>query len=133
MGLLDGKKIVITGVLTDASLAYGVAQLARAEGADIVLTGAGRALKLTQRTARKLGDDIDVFELDVTVPEHGVAVREALAAKWGHVDGVVHCDRIRSGGVPRRRLPRRAVGRRRGRDAHLRLLAQGARRRLPAR
>ena len=90
MGLLDGKKIVITGVLTDASLAYGVAQLARQEGADIVLTGAGRALKLTQRTARKLGDDIDVFELDVTVPDHGVAVREALAEKWGHVDGVVH-------------------------------------------
>lgn len=90
MGLLDGKKIVITGVLTDASLAFGVARLARQEGADIVLTGAGRALKLTQRTARKLGDDIDVFELDVTVPEHGVAVREALAEKWGHVDGVLH-------------------------------------------
>jgi enoyl ACP reductase len=90
MGLLDGKKIVITGVLTDASLAFGVAQLARQEGADIVLTGAGRALKLTQRTARKLGDDIDVFELDVTVPAHGVAVREALAEKWGHVDGVLH-------------------------------------------
>lgn len=90
MGLLDGKRIVITGVLTDASLAYGVAQLARQEGAEIVLTGAGRALKLTQRTARKLGDDIDVYELDVTVPEHGVAVREALAEKWGHVDGVVH-------------------------------------------
>ncbi|HUV18171.1 MAG TPA: enoyl-ACP reductase FabI [Ilumatobacteraceae bacterium] len=90
MGLLDGKKIVITGVLTDASLAFGVARLARAEGADIVLTGAGRALKLTERTARKLGDDIDVFELDVTVPEHGVAVREALAEKWGHVDGVLH-------------------------------------------
>ncbi len=90
MGLLDGKKIVITGVLTDASLAFGVARLARQEGADIVLTGAGRALKLTQRTARKLGDDIDVYELDVTVPDHGVAVREALAEKWGHVDGVVH-------------------------------------------
>jgi len=90
MGLLDGKKIVITGVLTDASLAFGVARLAREEGADIVLTGAGRALKLTQRTARKLGDDIDVFELDVTVPEHGVAVREALSEKWGHVDGVLH-------------------------------------------
>ncbi|HYN34959.1 MAG TPA: enoyl-ACP reductase FabI [Ilumatobacteraceae bacterium] len=90
MGLLDGKKIVVTGVLTDASLAFGVAKLARQEGAEIVLTGAGRALSLTQRTARKLGDDIDVFELDVTVPEHGVAVREALAAKWGHVDGVVH-------------------------------------------
>ncbi len=90
MGLLDGKKIVITGVLTDASLAFGVARFARAEGAEIVLTGAGRALKLTQRTARKLGDDIDVFELDVTVPEHGVAVREALAEKWDRVDGVVH-------------------------------------------
>ncbi len=90
MGLLDGKKIVVTGVLTDASLAFGVARLARQEGADIVLTGAGRALSLTQRTARKLGDDIDVYELDVTVPEHGVTVREALAEKWGHVDGVVH-------------------------------------------
>jgi len=90
MGLLDGKKIVITGVLTDASLAYGVAELALQEGAEIVLTGAGRALSITQRTARKLGDGIDVFELDVTVPEHGVAVREALAEKWGHVDGVLH-------------------------------------------
>jgi len=90
MGLLDGKKIVVTGVLTDASLAFGVARLAREQGAEIVLTGAGRALSLTQRTARKLGDRIDVFELDVTVPEHGVAVRDALAEKWGHVDGVVH-------------------------------------------
>jgi enoyl-[acyl-carrier protein] reductase I len=90
MGLLAGKKIVITGVMTDASLAYGVARNALAEGADIVLTGAGRALSLTRRTARKLGDDIDVFELDVTVPAHGEAVRDALADKWGHVDGVLH-------------------------------------------
>ena len=94
MGILEGKKIVITGVLTDASLAFGVAQLAIDEGADIVLTGAGRALKLTQRTARKLrvpGDGtVDVFELDVTVPEHGVAVRKALQESWGRVDGVLH-------------------------------------------
>jgi enoyl ACP reductase len=90
MGLLDGKKIVITGVMTDASLAFGVARIARTEGAEIVLTGAGRALSLTRRTARKLGDDIDVFELDVTVPTHGEAVRDALAAKWGRVDGVLH-------------------------------------------
>mgnify|MGYP000026062926 FL=1 len=95
MGLLDGKNIVITGVLTDASLAFGVAKIAQEEGANIVLTGAGRALRLTQRTARKLGDNpdgsaIEVFELDVTVPEHGVAVREALAEKWGRVDGVLH-------------------------------------------
>ncbi|MFT4773974.1 MAG: enoyl ACP reductase [Ilumatobacter sp.] len=61
----------------------------------MVLTGAGRALRLTQRTARKLGtnpdgSEIEVFELDVTVPEHGDAVREALATKWGRVDGVLH-------------------------------------------
>lgn len=90
MGLLDGKKIVVTGVLTDASLAFGVARMALDEGAEVVLTGAGRALSLTQRTARKLGDGLDVFELDVTVPSHGVDVREALAAKWGRVDGVLH-------------------------------------------
>jgi enoyl-[acyl-carrier protein] reductase I len=90
MGLLDGKKIVITGVLTDASLAFGVARIALEEGAEIVLTGAGRALSLTRRTARKLGDDIDVFELDVTVPEQVDATREAVAAKWGRVDGVLH-------------------------------------------
>jgi len=90
MGLLDGKRIVITGVLTDASLAYGVAKIALEEGAEIVLTGAGRALSLTQRTARKLGDGLDVFEFDVTVPEHVDSVREAVAAKWGGVDGVLH-------------------------------------------
>lgn len=90
MGLLDGKKLVITGVLTDASLAYGVAELAQREGADIVLTGAGRALSLTQRTARKLSTPVDVFELDVTNPDHLVSVREAVQAKWGRVDGVLH-------------------------------------------
>ena len=70
MGLLDGKKIVVTGVLTDASLAFAVARLAQAEGADIVLTGAGRGLSLTQRTARKLDGEVDVLELDVTQPDH---------------------------------------------------------------
>jgi len=90
MGLLEGKKIVITGVLTDASLAYGVARIALEEGAEIVLTGAGRALSLTQRTARKLGDGLDVFEFDVTVPEHVESVRDSVAAKWGRVDGVLH-------------------------------------------
>jgi enoyl-[acyl-carrier protein] reductase I len=90
MGILDGKKIVITGVLTDASLAFGVARIALDEGAEIVLTGAGRAMRLTERTARKLGDGIDVYELDVTVPEQAIAVREALTEKWGRVDGVLH-------------------------------------------
>ena len=90
MALLEGKKIVITGVLTDASLAFGVAKIALEEGAEIVLTGAGRALSLTKRTARKLGDGIDVLELDVTVPEQVEAAGQAVAAKWGRVDGVLH-------------------------------------------
>jgi enoyl ACP reductase len=90
MGILDGKNIVVTGVLTDASLAFGVARLAREEGAAILLTGAGRGLSLTTRTARKLGEGVDVLELDVTVPEHLGAVREAVAERWDRVDGVVH-------------------------------------------
>lgn len=89
-GLLDGKHIVITGVLTDASLAYAVARVAQQEGAQIVLTGAGRALSLTRRTARKLDGDVDVFELDVTVPDHLAQVRDALADRWERVDGVLH-------------------------------------------
>ncbi|PIE34005.1 MAG: enoyl-[acyl-carrier-protein] reductase FabI [Ilumatobacter coccineus] len=90
MGILDGKKLVITGVLTNASLAYGVAKIALAEGAEIVLTGAGRAHRLTQRTARKLGADIEVLELDVTDPAQVGAAVEAVTAKWGRVDGVLH-------------------------------------------
>ena len=90
MGLLDGKRIVITGVLTDASLAFGAAELALAEGAEIVLTGAGRGMRLTQRTARKLGDGIDVVEFDVTEPSHAGALRDHLARSWGRVDGALH-------------------------------------------
>jgi meromycolic acid enoyl-[acyl-carrier-protein] reductase len=90
MGLLDGKNIVITGVLTDASLAFGVARLAQEEGASIVLTGAGRGLSLTRRTARKLPTEPEVLELDVTVPEHLAAARDALSERWGRIDGVLH-------------------------------------------
>ena len=90
MGLLEGKHIVITGVLTDASLAFAVATRAQAEGADIVLTGAGRGLSLTKRTARKLAGEVPVFELDVTQPEHLAVVRDQLASHWGRVDGVLH-------------------------------------------
>jgi enoyl ACP reductase len=90
MGLLSGKNIVITGVLTDASLAFGAAKLAQEEGATIILTGAGRALSLTERVARKLPDPPEVYELDVTVPEHLTNVRDVLREKWGRVDGVLH-------------------------------------------
>ena len=90
MGILDGKRILVTGILTDASLAYGVAQMALDEGAEVALTGAGRGLRLTQRTARKLSAEVEVLELDVTEPDHVVAVRDHLQATWGRVDGALH-------------------------------------------
>jgi enoyl-[acyl-carrier protein] reductase I len=89
-GLLDGKHIVVTGVLTDKSLAYGVAELAQKEGAEIILTGAGRGLGLTRRVARKLPTPPEVLELDVTVPEHLDSVATDLQERWGVVDGVLH-------------------------------------------
>ena len=79
MGLLEGKNILITGVLTDASLAFGVARIAQEQGAQIILTGAGRGLRLTERTARKLPEACDVLELDVTEPEQVSALRERAA------------------------------------------------------
>ena len=90
MGLLDGKRLLITGVLTDASLAFAVAKLAQEEGAEVVLSGAGRALSLTQRTARKLPDPPEVLEIDVTVPEQLHAAGETLAARWDRLDGLLH-------------------------------------------
>jgi enoyl ACP reductase len=90
MGLLSGKRIVVTGVLTDASLAFGVAKLAQDEGADVVLTGAGRGLSLTERTARKLSVAVPVFEFDVSDVTHVDRVRAEVAEHWDRVDGVLH-------------------------------------------
>jgi enoyl-[acyl-carrier protein] reductase I len=90
MGLLDGKRLLITGVLTDASLAFAVAKLAQEEGAEIVLSGAGRALSLTKRTARKLPSEPEVLEIDVTSPEQFEAAGNALAARWDRLDGILH-------------------------------------------
>ncbi len=90
MPLLAGKRILVTGVLTDASLAFAVARLAQSEGAEIVLTGAGRGLSLTTRTARKLPHPVEVLELDVANAEHAVAVRTHLEQTWGRIDGALH-------------------------------------------
>jgi enoyl-[acyl-carrier protein] reductase I len=90
MGILDGKRILVTGVLTDASLAFAVARRAQEEGAEIVLTGAGRGLSLTRRTARKLPSEPDVLALDVTSPDEVAAVRDTLRDRWGGLDGALH-------------------------------------------
>ena len=88
--LLEGKKIVVTGVLTDSSIAFDVARIAQEQGAEIVLTSFGRAMSLTQRVARRLPTTPDVLELDATSNDNIAAVADALASQWGRVDGVVH-------------------------------------------
>src|SRR5437868_3037012 len=65
MPLLEGRRLLVTGVLTDRSIAYAVAEGAQREGAEIVLTGFGRSLRLTERMARRLPEPADVLELDV--------------------------------------------------------------------
>jgi meromycolic acid enoyl-[acyl-carrier-protein] reductase len=90
MGILQGKRVLVTGVLNDASLAFAVARLAQAEGAEIVLSGAGRGLSLTRRTARKLSPEPDVLEMDVTRPEQLRAAADTLAQRWGRLDGLLH-------------------------------------------
>jgi enoyl ACP reductase len=88
--LLQGKKLLITGVLTPQSLAYGIAEHALAQGAEVLLTGFGRARSLTERSAKRLKPGTEVLELDVSKPEHFTALTESLRQKWGRVDGVVH-------------------------------------------
>lgn len=90
MGILDGKRLLITGVLTDTSIAFSVARLAQEEGAEVVLTGAGRGMRLTERTARKLPNPAEVLEFDVTSSEQADALRQHLADTWGQVDGALH-------------------------------------------
>ena len=88
--LLDGKKLLITGVLTPASIAFDSARVAQEQGADIVLTGFGRGMGLTEKTARRLPSPPDVLELDVNQPEHVEALAKELEARWGRVDGALH-------------------------------------------
>jgi meromycolic acid enoyl-[acyl-carrier-protein] reductase len=90
MALLDGKRILVTGVLTDASLAFGVARTAQEQGAEVILTGAGRGLSLTRRTARKLPEAAEVLALDVTSPDDVAATRDAIGERWDRVDGALH-------------------------------------------
>ena len=88
--LVDGKRLLITGVLTPGSIAYMVAREALDNGAEVVLTGFGRTRSLTEKSAKRLPREVDVLELDVNRPEDIEAVREELARRWGTVDGVLH-------------------------------------------
>lgn len=90
MGILEGKYVLVTGVLTDDSLAFSVAKAAQDEGATLVLTGFGRGLSLTQRTARKLDMTPVVLEVDVTNSEQLQNAATYVSDNFGRLDGLVH-------------------------------------------
>ena len=85
--LLAEKRVLVTGVLNDASMAFHVASRAQQEGAEVVLTSFGRAMSLTQRAARRLPTEPVIVELDVTDTAHLDALAERVG---GHLDGVLH-------------------------------------------
>jgi enoyl-[acyl-carrier protein] reductase I len=88
--LLEGKRLVVTGVLTDGSIAWHTARVAQEEGAEVVLTGFGRGLRLTERSAHRLPQPADVIELDINDPAHMEALVADLGQRWGAVDGALH-------------------------------------------
>ncbi|MGI5487463.1 enoyl-ACP reductase FabI [Microtetraspora malaysiensis] len=89
MGLLDGKRLLVTGVLTDSSIAFSVAKLAQEEGASVVLTGFGR-LSLVERIAKRLPEPPPVIELDVQNTEHLDTLADRVSEHLDGLDGVVH-------------------------------------------
>ena len=131
--LLDGKKLLITGVLTDDSIAFAVAKVAQEAGAEILLTGVGRG-RAAHRAggAEAAGDAPDVLELDVNNPDaHRCGVARG-DEPMGHASTASPRHRLRAARRPRRQLPEHPVGERGDRLPDLGLLAQGARR-WPAR
>ena len=90
MGLLTNHRILITGVLTDDSLAFGIAKRCLEEGATVAISGAGRGVSLTRRFAKKLGDVGEIIELDVTSPEQIAAAVKEIETRFGRLDGLVH-------------------------------------------
>lgn len=90
MGLLEGKKLLVTGVLTDGSIAFHVARLAQEEGAEVVLTSFGRQFRLTQVISRRLPREAPVVQLDVTDEADLEALAERVREHVDSLDGVVH-------------------------------------------
>jgi meromycolic acid enoyl-[acyl-carrier-protein] reductase len=88
--LLEGKKLLITGVLTPQSIAFAAAKSAQEQGAEIVLTNFGRTVSLTQKTAKRLPTTPDVLEMDANSDEQIAAVCKELQQRWGRLDGFLH-------------------------------------------
>jgi enoyl-[acyl-carrier protein] reductase I len=90
MGILDGKRILVTGVTHDTSIGFAIARFAQEQGATVVISNFGRALRITQRIAKRLPETPPVLELDVTDDAHLAALPEQLGQHVDGLDGVVH-------------------------------------------
>ncbi|GGS23253.1 MULTISPECIES: enoyl-ACP reductase FabI [Streptomyces] len=88
-GILDGKRILITGVLMESSIAFHAAKVAQEQGAEVILTAFPRPT-LTERIAKKLPKPAKVIELDVTNQEHLDRLAGLVREELGSLDGVVH-------------------------------------------
>jgi enoyl-[acyl-carrier protein] reductase I len=88
--ILDGKRILITGVVNRRSIAFAIAEQAQLQGAEVVLTSFGRVRRMTERAAARLPQPADVLELDVNRDADFGALADALRERWGAVDGAVH-------------------------------------------
>lgn len=90
MGIIDGKIVLVTGVLTEESLAFRVARSAQSEGAQVILTGFGRGLSLTKRVATKLPGEVSVLDMDVTDSSATRLAAERITEEHGRLDGILH-------------------------------------------
>src|SRR3954454_22147936 len=88
--ILDGKRILITGVVNRHSIAYAIAERSQAQGAEILLTSFGRMRRMTERAASRLDPAPDVLELDVNRDEDLAALADEIKRRWGRLDGAVH-------------------------------------------
>ena len=87
---LEGKRLLITGVITRHSIAFSVAREAQLAGAEVVLTGFGRSRRMTERAAKRLPDPPEVLELDINSEADLADVAMTLEDRWGELDGALH-------------------------------------------
>ncbi len=90
MGILDGKRILVAGVTTDASIGFAVARVAQEEGATVLVSNFGRALGITRRIVGRLPQPAPVLELDVTDESHLAGLPDAVREHVDGLDGLVH-------------------------------------------
>jgi enoyl ACP reductase len=90
VGLLEGKTLLVTGVLMESSIAFHVAKLAQNEGAKVILTSFGRQLRITTAVSKRLPQEAPVIELDVTNEADLKALPDRIGEHAEHLDGVLH-------------------------------------------